>query len=292
MTEREMEDLIAQFPNELIPGHNLVLKGRQESFAGVGRFDLLFVDRFETNVLMELKARTAKYEDATQLAKYKEVLAQTGDRILMWLVAPLIPRPVRDFLDHIGIQYTEIHEIEFRMTADRHGVILKNSNADQSPMDHSNEGPTEPRTSKPKQPLESPIRDGRSSKEVMEECLAVLKQIHPNINLNYVTRKAQDGTHTGLLVAGKAWNFIQFNPTKTKPLVVRVKLPTIEGATQWKERLKAVGIEAIERPEKLRTNPEEERRKVRFGLSKEQFNADLLLGLFRESYEAYGQKSR
>ena len=122
MNERQMEDLIAQFPSDLFPGKNLVLRGRQQSFAGVGRFDLLFVDGFQTNILMELKARPAKYEDATQLARYKEELQRLGEqRILMWLVSPLIPRSVREFLDHIGIEYSEIHPAEFKMVA---GCIL------------------------------------------------------------------------------------------------------------------------------------------------------------------------
>jgi len=47
-----MEDLIAQFPNEFFSGHSFILKGRQQSFAEVGRFDLLFVDSFQTSVLM------------------------------------------------------------------------------------------------------------------------------------------------------------------------------------------------------------------------------------------------
>jgi RecB family endonuclease NucS len=53
---------------------------------------LLFVDRHGTNVLMELKAVTAKYGNADQLAKYKEALgAKNARNILMWLVAPTIP---------------------------------------------------------------------------------------------------------------------------------------------------------------------------------------------------------
>jgi hypothetical protein len=125
MTERQMEDLIAQFPDEFFSGHGLVLKGRQQSFAGVGRFDLLFVDSYQTSVLMELKARTAKYEDASQLAKYKDALNQGGQQnILMWLVAPQIPNSVREFLDRIGIEYSEIHEAHFRRVAERHDVKL------------------------------------------------------------------------------------------------------------------------------------------------------------------------
>lgn len=69
MNEREMEGLLAAYPVEFFPRQSFVLKGRQQSFAGVGRFDLLFEDQFQSNILMELKARPAKYEDATQLAK-------------------------------------------------------------------------------------------------------------------------------------------------------------------------------------------------------------------------------
>jgi len=120
MLERDMEEMIARFPEDFFPGHGFVLTGRQQVFAGIGRFDLMFVDRFQTKVLMELKAVTAKYENATQLAKYKEALEARGENgILMWLVAPSVPNAVREFLERIGIEYTEIHEVQFRRIAER-----------------------------------------------------------------------------------------------------------------------------------------------------------------------------
>jgi hypothetical protein len=120
-----MEDLIAAFPNEFFPRHRLVLNGRQGSFREVGRYDLLFTDEFGTQILMELKAVPAKYEHATQLAKYKDALRErNATNTLMWLVAPSIPRSVRDFLDQVGIEYTEIHEAEFRKVADCHAYYL------------------------------------------------------------------------------------------------------------------------------------------------------------------------
>lgn len=126
MTEHEMEDLIAAHPKDFFPRKDMVLKGRQESFSGVGRFDLLFEDEHRTNVLMELKARAAKYEDASQLAKYKTALEERGERnVLMWLVATLIPKPVREFLDSIGIEYTEIHETEYRIATSRHNITFE-----------------------------------------------------------------------------------------------------------------------------------------------------------------------
>lgn len=134
MIERDMEDLIANHPDDFFPGKGFDLRGRQQSFAGVGRFDLLFEDRFETKILMELKAVPAKYEVASQLAKYKDELLNRGERhILMWLVAPQIPQSVREFLDRIGIEYTEIHVPEFRRVAERHGEPIHSEVPRQEP---------------------------------------------------------------------------------------------------------------------------------------------------------------
>jgi hypothetical protein len=125
MLEKQMEELIAKFPEEFFPRKKLVLKDRQKSFAGVGRFDLLFEDEFQTEILMELKAVQARYEDATQLANYKDALEGRGEKnLMMWLVAPRIPKAVCEFLDRIGIEYSEIHEPEFRHVAARHGIAL------------------------------------------------------------------------------------------------------------------------------------------------------------------------
>jgi hypothetical protein len=125
MLERDMEDLIADYPDDFFPDKGFELRGRQKSFAGVGRFDLLFEDRHKTQILMELKAGPAKYEVATQLAKYKDELRSRGEKhILMWLVAPQVSNSVREFLDRIGIEYSEIHEAEFQRVAERHGVLI------------------------------------------------------------------------------------------------------------------------------------------------------------------------
>lgn len=133
MNEREMEDLIAAFPDDFFPRKKLIVRGRQQSFAGVGRFDLLCQDEFQTNILIELKAVPAKYEHASQLAKYKDELARQGEKdLLMWLIAPQIPGSVRDFLDRIGIEYMEVHVAEFRRVAERHGVIIR---SDSEPSD-------------------------------------------------------------------------------------------------------------------------------------------------------------
>ncbi|MGB2623534.1 MAG: endonuclease NucS domain-containing protein [Candidatus Acidiferrum sp.] len=126
MIERDMEDLIAAFPDDFFQGKQFVLVARQKSLAGVGRFDLLFEDRFGSTIVMELKARPLKYEDATQVAGYRDELKEKGCKnVVMWLVAPQIPRSVREFLDDKGIEYTEIHFTDFRRTAERHGFVVE-----------------------------------------------------------------------------------------------------------------------------------------------------------------------
>ena len=140
MTERDMEDLIANFPDDFFPRKKLTLKGRQESFAGIGRFDLLFEDEFQSIILMELKVRPAKYEDATQVARYRDELERQGSKsIIMWLIAPQIPPSVREFLEDKGIEYSEIHQSEFKRVAERHEFVI-NSEAKASVASDADNG--------------------------------------------------------------------------------------------------------------------------------------------------------
>lgn len=126
MIERDMEDLIAKYPSDFFPRHQLTLKSRQESFAGIGRFDLLFEDEFQSAILMELKARTAKYEDATQVARYRDELKRQGHKnVIMWVVATQVPPSVKEFLADKGIEYTEIHLSEFRRVAEKHNHSIQ-----------------------------------------------------------------------------------------------------------------------------------------------------------------------
>ena len=133
MLEKDMEELIARYSQEFFPRKKFILKDRQRNFPGVGRFDLMFLDEYDTNILMELKARTAKYEDASQLAKYLDAMNVLGEKnILMWLVAPQIPNSVREFLDRIGIEYTEIHISEYKRIANKYNYNFQSDIAKES----------------------------------------------------------------------------------------------------------------------------------------------------------------
>jgi hypothetical protein len=142
MTEREMEDLIASHFAEFFPRRVLTLKGRQGVFASIGRYDLLFEDQFKNILVMELKAVPAKLEVGEQLVKYKQALEEKSEKnVIMWLVAPIVPKHVADFLDRFGVEHTEIHEAEFRQVAARHNYLFASESLAPNPNASS---PTHP----------------------------------------------------------------------------------------------------------------------------------------------------
>ena len=130
MIEREMEDLISSYPAEFFPRKELTFVNRQGSFPGVGRYDLLFSDRFENEIVMELKRVPVKASDAEQLVKYQEALIASGHRnVMLWIVAPTIPKQTQDFFDRYGIEHSVIHEAEFRQVAAKHSYTFESDSA-------------------------------------------------------------------------------------------------------------------------------------------------------------------
>lgn len=228
---------------------------------------------------MELKARPAKYEDATQLARYKEELQRQGEqRILMWLVSPLIPRPVREFLDHIGIQYSEIHEAEFRMVAERHAISLA-PQADNSAA----EAPRLPRpqtgfaAATESADMAVKLRIPVPSSALLHQCIALLKQIDPAI-----TQTEWKQQKTAIKLNGR--EFVVLRAEVREP---RVKLRVrVRNRNEWRNRLTEAGLE-IWAPSKSAAQEKREENKVRFWLSKEQFDQqhELIVSLFRQSLQ-------
>jgi len=145
MTEREMEDLLARYPEKFFPRRSFELKGRQVELAGVGRFDLRFEDQDGNSHLMELKAVPAKFEHVDQLTKYKKALVEQGKRrVFLWLVATKIPKNLVDFLDDNGIEHAEIHEAEYRHVAEEFDYEFKSEK--EAPVSGpAGSGPVSPR---------------------------------------------------------------------------------------------------------------------------------------------------
>lgn len=290
MKERDMEDLIAKYPDDFFPGRGLALKGRQQSFAGVGRFDLLFVDCYGTNWLMELKARTLKYSDEAipQIVAYRDEIKRRSsqDRVVMCLVAPQIAsQTVRDHLDFLGIEYREIHEAELQMVAERHGETIPQQRVAELAGTFLG-AETKIANTKGNYVKE---HDGQNEQtqnansRLLQKFEVLLKEIDPRIHLNCDTQKAKDGSYTNIKIESTPDNSILFSKT-LPPLGVRVKLSSKELRNVWKKRCEQAGIETHVSEPKLAKNHERELRIVRTRVSEEQFSAvrDAYKELFRE----------
>jgi hypothetical protein len=194
MLERDMEDLIAAHPKDFF-NKEFTLIGRQQSFADVGRFDLLFKDEFGWMILVELKARVAKYEDATQLAKYKDELARRNETsVVMWLVAPHIPNSIREFLDGIGIEYSEIHEAQFRRVAQRYG---KTFSRDPQPEGSARQVNGKSKAAKPPSPIVRASNVGRRAFNPTQIVVGPTVSVPPsfkwkNVGFDLVVENPQD----------------------------------------------------------------------------------------------------
>jgi hypothetical protein len=77
------------------------------------------MDRYETNALMELKAVTAKYDNAAQLAKYKETLESQGERNVLVRRWCLQHAARQQFLTSNLCMFTLAHGIRW----DREGTV-------------------------------------------------------------------------------------------------------------------------------------------------------------------------
>lgn len=149
MTEREMEDLLAKYPEKFFQRRILTLKGRQVTLPGGMRFDLEYEDQDGNSHLIELKAVAAKLEHVEQLTKYKKGLVEQGrKRIWLWLIAPTIPKNLIEFLDDNGIQHAEITKAEYKQVAEEVGYEFSSEKGKDMP-DASMRTSTAPRLPAP-----------------------------------------------------------------------------------------------------------------------------------------------
>lgn len=109
MLERDMQNLVRQFPAELLGESGLVFQG-EEVRMGDFRFDLVFVDRQGATLLVELQRgrldRTHLYKVLDYADRYRE--ANPGAAVECMVVANEISAEYKDRLQARGVDYREI----------------------------------------------------------------------------------------------------------------------------------------------------------------------------------------
>lgn len=109
MLEKDIENLIAKYPQEFFPKETLTLKGQQFKI-GSCYADIIFTDKFGRLIVIEIKRGVLAREATGQVFEYYGLLKeQYADKnIELILCANIIPREKRIFLEEQGIECKEI----------------------------------------------------------------------------------------------------------------------------------------------------------------------------------------
>lgn len=103
LTEKQIEDVFELFFEQLIEPE-LKLIERQKTVKQFGvRFDLLFKDKHDKYLILELKRNAISRDDIGQTIQYAGIVKDS--RVV--LAAPIIPSSVKKAFEHYGIEYLE-----------------------------------------------------------------------------------------------------------------------------------------------------------------------------------------
>jgi len=143
MTEREMEDLVWEHPEKFL---NEPLKQFQRQPAsGVGRADLIFLDRIGRLLIIELKRDTLERGAVPQLVDYFGMLkSRFPDKsVELMIIANHIPRERRQACEQFHITAVEIPQKKFRDVAEEIGYVFRSETANATPSSQGDRLPIE-----------------------------------------------------------------------------------------------------------------------------------------------------
>jgi len=109
MLEKDIENLIANYPDEIFPNEKFQLIGQQVNVEGK-KIDILFKDKVNRNIIIEVKRGILTREASGQIAEYFGLLKSKNKNEIYELVlcANVIPTERKIFLEHIGIECKEL----------------------------------------------------------------------------------------------------------------------------------------------------------------------------------------
>ncbi len=125
MLEKDIENLIANYPDEVFPNAGFKLVGQQERF-GQCLVDIVFTDKYNRTILIEIKRGTLSREATGQVIEYYGLLKKEkpGSIVELVLCANTIPVARRQFLEINGIECKEIGVAKLKEMADKYGYVF------------------------------------------------------------------------------------------------------------------------------------------------------------------------
>jgi predicted RNA-binding protein with PUA-like domain len=109
MLEKDIENLIAQHPDDFFPNGNFKLQGQQVKL-GSCYADILFTDKYERKIIIEVKRGILSRDAAGQVIEYYGLLKQKQPDAIIELIvcANTIPHERKLFLENVGIECKEL----------------------------------------------------------------------------------------------------------------------------------------------------------------------------------------
>jgi len=131
MLEKDIENLLAYYPDEFFPGEGFKLIDQQFTVEG-RRIDILFEDKHGRQIIVEVKRGILSREASGQIVEYYGLL-KTADETKNYeliLCANIIPKERKVFLETIGIDCKELGIAQISQIANKHGyAFLDDSSA-------------------------------------------------------------------------------------------------------------------------------------------------------------------
>ena len=139
MLEKDIENLIAEHPDEIFPGEEMKLIGQQVVVEG-RRLDILFEDKHKRQVIIEVKRGILTREASGQIAEYYGLLKNANkDKIFeLILCANIIPKERRTFLEMIGIECKELGILQVTELAEKYNYTFIDDRPESKKIDIKN----------------------------------------------------------------------------------------------------------------------------------------------------------
>jgi hypothetical protein len=132
MLEKDIENLIAKYPEEFFPNSGFKLIGQQIKL-GKCYADIIFEDKFNRKIIVEVKRGILSRDASGQVMEYYGLLKTENpdDFVELILCANVIPPERKKFLEAIGIECKELGINLINLTAEKLGYKFINSDKEQ-----------------------------------------------------------------------------------------------------------------------------------------------------------------
>ena len=144
MLEKDIENLIAQHPNDFFPNANFTLQGQQVKL-GSCYADIVFIDKYERKIIIEVKRGILSRDAAGQVMEYYGLLKEKQPDAIIELIlcANTIPHERKHFLENVGIECKELGLSLIQQVATKYNYkflddLRKQDNKPQSVMSQKN----------------------------------------------------------------------------------------------------------------------------------------------------------